>query len=361
MEGQRVEKQTARNRTQKRQQSTMSKKAMITGATGQDGTYAAEYLTRLGYQVHAVGRSIGGLRNAQWLPASVEKHGLNESGCSLSNLVAQIRPDEIYHFAADSFVPNGWERPIENVQSNYSMTLELLEAMRHSCPAAKLLNACSREIFGSDFDGRANEQTAMHPVTPYGINKAASRWMVEAYRAKYDLFATNAILFNHESPRRGANFVTRKVSMAVARIKLGVENLLELGSTTARRDWGFAGDFVEGMWRVLQHDTPEDFVLGTGNTHSIQDLVEAAFECVQLDWSKHVHGRPELARVNDFNVIAADATKARDLLQWTPTVDFRELVEMMVRSDVTLLEREMSAPASSSAASQPSSAGKKAA
>lgn len=316
----------------------MSRRTLITGVTGQDGSLLAELLSGKGHEVHGVTRRQDAVACEGSVPVQLHVLGPNRS---LNEVVAEIQPEEIYHFAADSFVPNGWERPVENVQSNYTMTLDLLEAVREFCPSARLVNACSREVFGKLFDGMANEETEMRPTTPYGINKAASRWMTNAYRDRYGLFATNAILFNHESPRRGENFVTRKVSKGVAEIKLGLADRLQLGATTARRDWGYAGDFVEAMWRMLQIDEPHDFVIGTGVTHSIEDLVRLGFDCVSLDWRQYVEGKPELARVNDANTIAADISKARNLLGWQPKIGFAELVEMMVRADLSKLEKSL--------------------
>jgi GDPmannose 4,6-dehydratase len=205
-----------------------------------------------------------------------------------------------------------------------------------------MLNACSREIFGNYFSGSADEETPMSPSTPYGINKAAGRWMIAAYRDQYDLFLSNAILFNHESPHRGENFVTRKISKRVAEIANGTARSLQLGNLSIRRDWGFAGDFVEAMWRSLQIDEGHDFVLGTGVTHSIQDFAELAFQCVDLDWQCYVETRPELARQGEGGTISANPSKAGKMLDWHPSVSFVDLVEMMVAADRRSLSVEKS-------------------
>ena len=309
-------------------------KALITGITGQDGSYLADLLLRKGYEVFGTSRNAGSqlpsAASVSILPLSASPNLTSD----VAKILDEIKPDEIYHLAADSFVPNGWTDPQQNMLANYGWTLALLEGIRQHCPSSKFLNACSREVFGS-CSGLANEQTEMRPTTPYGINKAASRWMVAAYRRQYGSFATTAILFNHESPRRGHQFVTRKVSKAVVAIARGEQNKLELGSLSAQRDWGFAGDFVEAMWRMLQVDSPQDFVLGTGVTHSIEQLVEVAFSAAGLVWSDHVIGHPELVRTNDDITLAADISFARNILDWQPEVDFPTLVRQMVEADMS--------------------------
>lgn len=314
--------------------------ALITGISGQDGSYLAEQLLADGWEVHGITRSrTGKLGCSSHLAGRIRVHSLGTVGDTdrlngLRGILEQLQPDELYHFAADSFVPNGWENPLANLQSNTGFTIQILEAIRQCCPEIRMVNACSREVFGSWFDGFASEETEMRPATPYGINKAASRWMVNAYRDRYGLFVTNAILFNHESPRRGGEFVTRKVAIKAAEIALGLSSKVTLGNLQARRDWGFAGDFVDAMRRMLKLREPEEFVIGTGTTHSIQQLVEKAFSFVGLDWREHVTTRPQLARLNDGFSLAADITKARKWLNWSPTTNFDCLVEMMVQSEL---------------------------
>lgn len=345
----------------------MPKTALITGISGQDGSYLSELLLSKGYEVHGVTRSRSGkLGCSEHLVEKVRVHRLERSDRSRdpskswaqtkpniqsksattaaqwSSLIGELQPNELYHLAADSFVPNGWERPLENLSVNAGMTIEILEAIRNTSPATRMMNACSREIFGNWLDGHANEETEMRPTTPYGVNKAASRWMVQAYCERYDLFATNAILFNHESPRRREEFVTRKITKRVAEIRVGLAEDLELGYMSAKRDWGYAADYVDAMWRILQIDEPEDFVIGTGVTHSIEQFARAAFGCVDLNWETHVVAHPELARSNDGSVLAADITKAQSLLDWRPSVDFQQLVQLMIDADLKLAKQSLS-------------------
>ena len=316
------------------------KRAVITGISGQDGSYLAELLLSKGYEVHGVTRSNkADLGCSSHLEPFLTVHRVENAESQWTGVVEQVRPDELYHFAADSFVPRGWEKPLENVRSNLGLTVCLLEAIRKFSPHTKMLNACSREIYGQCSSTKADENTPMHPITPYGINKAASRWTVNAYRSRYGLFTTNAILFNHESPRRGSQFVTRKITRAVAEIKLGLAKDLELGDIRIRRDWGFAGDFVNAMWHMLQLEQAEDFVLGTATTHSIQEFATRAFDHVGLNWTDFVRSVEHLSRPNDTAGIAADNSKARSLLDWTPSVSFEHLVDMMVEADVRRFPR----------------------
>jgi GDPmannose 4,6-dehydratase len=312
-----------------------SKSALVTGITGQDGSYLAEFLLGKGYVVHGITRAPGPeLGCSSHLLDRVTVHRVANQEAAWMEVVAEVRPDELYHFAADSFVPNGWENPLQNVHSNLGLPVCLLEAIRRLSPHTRMLNACSREIFGNCRAAYADETMPMQPVTPYGINKAASRWTVESYRQHYGIFAASAILFNHESPRRGVHFVTRKISKRVAEIRLGLADGLELGTLSVRRDWGFAGDFVDAMWRMLQLPAGEDFVIGTGTTHSIQDFVSQAFDCVGLRWQDHVQSVDYLSRPSDTVGFAADISKANSLLDWSPRVSFERLVRMMVEADL---------------------------
>ncbi len=328
----------------KKQPKQDTRRALITGITGQDGSYLAELLLSCGYEVHGVTRSTSrqpsgrDLGYCAHLAGQITLHRLNLRTSRLQEVIADIQPDELYHFAADSFIPNGWEYPVDNLDANLGLALNILEAIRRHSSHTKMLNACSREVFGNSVGVTADELTAMQPVTPYGINKAASRWTVNSFRDRYGIFAVNAILFNHESPRRGPHFVTRKITKRVAEIHLGLARTLELGNLQVRRDWGFAGDYVEAMWSMLQAEAPEDFVIGTGTTHSIEDFASRAFECVGLDWRSHVTSVDHLVRPSDTTGVAADITKAKAILDWSPQVQFERLVSMMVDADVATIE-----------------------
>ncbi|MCR9291424.1 MAG: GDP-mannose 4,6-dehydratase [bacterium] len=315
----------------------MAKVALITGIRGQDGFYLADSLLAQGVNVHGVTRTPATQPGNEALDKRIHLHFVSdreEPYQGIEMLIEYLCPDEIYHLAADSFVPSSWEKPAANLQINAGLTARILEAVRRYSPYTRIVNACSREIFGTCCDSQANESTSMSPVTPYGISKAASRWLTHAYRERYGLFATNAILFNHESPRRPEKFVTRKISAGVAKIALNLSNSIQLGNMSAMRDWGFAGDYVDAMIRMLQLDRPEDFVLGTGAVHSISDFASIAFQYVGLDWRKYVQWNPQLARPGDAASLAADSSKARQLLGWVPRVSFQQLVEMMVEADL---------------------------
>lgn len=318
--------------------------ALITGIRGQDGSYLTDLLLGLGYQVHGTSRTAGHPsqpKKAWTLPVAggaVTMHPCaGESAEGWNELLGDLQPDEVYHFAADSFVPHGWTSPVENVTSNLALPIRLLEAIRHFSPHTKLLNACSREIFGNAHTVVANEATPMNPTTPYGINKAASRWMTNSYRERYGIFAANAILFNHESPRRPEKFVTRKITHGAAAIALKQADALELGNLQARRDWGFAADFVDGMWRILQHESPDDFVLGTGVATTIEQFADLAFDCVGLQWQDHVKTADSLQRHQDSAWVSADYSKAAKLLDWNPKTTLADMVQLMVNSDLQQL------------------------
>lgn len=308
----------------------MKQRAMITGIRGQDGSYMAELLLRAGYEVHGVTRDAArGFGHSEHIRKAIVVHQIEQGADSWRLLLRGLRPAELYHFAADSFVPNGWEQPVANLEANAELTIKLLEAIRRESPRTRMLNACSREVFGHAVSGPANEDTKMRPDTPYGISKAASRWFVECYRQRFDLFVCNAILFNHESPRRGNQFVSSKITQGVADVHLGLIEHVELGNLEARRDWGHAKDYVEAMWRMLQIASPEDFVIGTGVSHSIADFAQHAFKCVQRDWTSHVRSVQRFSRQNDSSFIVADISKAHTLLNWRPSISFMELVESM--------------------------------
>jgi GDPmannose 4,6-dehydratase len=258
---------------------------------------------------------------------------------SLIALVTDVRPDEIYNLAAQSFVPTSWEQPVLTAEFDAVGVTRLLEAMRLCAPAARFYQASSSEMFGKVRETPQRETTPFHPRSPYGVAKVYGHYITVNYRESYGLFAVSGILFNHESPRRGVEFVTRKVSDGVARIKLGLATELRMGNLEARRDWGFAGDYVEAMWRMLQQPEPDDYLVATGQTHSVRELVEVAFRSVGLDWQRYVTVDPAFLRPAEVDVLVGDATKARTVLGWAPRVSFEELVEMMVRADLERLRK----------------------
>jgi GDPmannose 4,6-dehydratase len=314
--------------------------ALITGITGQDGSYLADFLLGKGYAVVGIVRRtshdsyerIGHLLDrVRIVPADLlDQH-------SLTSVIRDVRPDEIYNLAAQSFVPTSWSQPVLTGEFTALGVTRILEAVRLAHPEARFYQASSSEMFGKVQETPQNERTPFYPRSPYGVAKVYGHWITVNYRESYDLFAVSGILFNHESPRRGLEFVTRKVSDGVARITLGMAKQLPLGNLDARRDWGFALDYVDAMWRMLQHPTPEDFVVGTGVMHSVRDLVRVAFEHVGLEWERYVTLDPAQVRPAEVDHLQADAAKARTLLGWEPTVSFEELVRMMVDHDVARL------------------------
>jgi GDPmannose 4,6-dehydratase len=314
--------------------------ALITGITGQDGSYLADFLLGKGYAVVGIVRRtshdsyerIGHLLDrVRIVPADLlDQH-------SLTSVIRDVRPDEIYNLAAQSFVPTSWSQPVLTGEFTALGVTRILEAVRLAHPEARFYQASSSEMFGKVQETPQNERTPFYPRSPYGVAKVYGHWITVNYRESYDLFAVSGILFNHESPRRGLEFVTRKVSDGVARITLGMAKQLPLGNLDARRDWGFALDYVDAMWRMLQHPTPEDFVVGTGVMHSVRDLVRVAFEHVGLEWERYVTLDPAQVRPAEVDHLQADAAKARTRLGWEPTVSFEELVRMMVDHDVARL------------------------
>jgi GDPmannose 4,6-dehydratase len=315
-------------------------KALITGVTGQDGSYLAELLLSKGYEVvgvvrrtshHSYERIEHLLERIQVVAADLlDQH-------SLTIVLQETRPDEVYNLAAQSYVPTSWTQPVLTGEFTALGVTRILEAIRLVHPAAKFYQASSSEMFGRVTETPQRETTSFYPRSPYGVAKVYGHWITVNYRESYNLFAVSGILFNHESPRRGIEFVTRKVTDGVARIKLGLTKEIALGNLDARRDWGFAGDYVEAMWRMLQQPTPQDYVVGTGLTHSVRDLVEAAFGHVGLDWRQHVKTDPRFMRPAEVDVLQADPTKAKRELKWTPTVSFRQLIAMMVDADLERL------------------------
>ncbi len=315
-------------------------KALITGVTGQDGSYLAELLLTKGYEVvgmvrrtshHSYERIEHLLERIEVVAADLlDQH-------SLTAVMQDSRPDEVYNLAAQSYVPTSWTQPVLTGEFTALGVTRILEAIRLAHPTAKFYQASSSEMFGRVTETPQRETTPFYPRSPYGVAKVYGHWITVNYRESYDLFAVSGILFNHESPRRGIEFVTRKVTDGVARIKLGMAREIRLGNLDARRDWGFAGDYVDAMWRMLQQPSPQDFVIGTGQAHSVRDLVEAAFGHVGLDWQEHVVTDPKFIRPAEVDLLLADASKACRELGWTPKVEFRQLVAMMVEADLERL------------------------
>ncbi|OGU02751.1 MAG: GDP-mannose 4,6-dehydratase [Gemmatimonadetes bacterium RBG_16_66_8] len=314
--------------------------ALVTGITGQDGSYLAELLLDKGYEVVGVVRRtshdsyerIGHLLDhLHIVPADLlDQH-------SLTSVVRDARPHEVYNLAAQSFVPTSWTQPVLTGEFTALGVTRLLEAVRLAHPEARFYQASSSEMFGKAVETPQRETTPFYPRSPYGVAKVYGHWITVNYRESYGLYAVSGILFNHESPRRGLEFVTRKVTHGAARIAKGLARELRLGNLDAGRDWGFAGDYVEAMWRMLQQPTPEDYVIGTGESHTVRELCEVAFAHVGLDWQKYVKLDPALVRPAEVDVLLADPGKARRQLGWHPTVGFADLVRMMMDADMARL------------------------
>ncbi len=315
--------------------------AFITGITGQDGSYLAELLLAKGYEVHGLVRRSSELRRPRidhlhqepYADRITLHYGDLDEPLGLLRIIQQVEPDEVYHLAAQSHVQVSFELPDYTGSATGVGTMRLLEAIRLSGVDCRFYQASSSEMFGSATPPQA-ENTPFHPRSPYAVAKVYSYWATVNYREAYGMFASNGILFNHESPRRGENFVTRKITRGVAGILAGTQEKLHLGNLDARRDWGFAGDYVEAMWRMLQHDTPDDFVVATGEAHSVAEFCDAAFGHVGLDYREHVVVDERFMRPAEVDYLLGDATKARDLLGWTPATSFGELVTMMVDADL---------------------------
>ena len=315
-------------------------KALITGVTGQDGSYLAELLLAKGYDVVGVVRrtSHHSYERIEHLLDRVEIVAADLlDQHSLTQVLQASKPDEVYNLAAQSYVPTSWTQPVLTGEFTALGVTRILEAIRLAHPAARFYQASSSEMFGRVTETPQSETTTFYPRSPYGVAKVYGHWITVNYRESYNLFAVSGILFNHESPRRGIEFVTRKVTDGAARIKLGLARELRLGNLDARRDWGFAGDYVDAMWRMLQQAEPTDYVIGTGVTHSVRDLVNAAFAHVGLDWKEFVVTDPRFIRPAEVDLLLADPSRARNELGWTPTVDFRSLVGMMVDADLERL------------------------
>ncbi|MEO8494838.1 MAG: GDP-mannose 4,6-dehydratase [Planctomycetota bacterium] len=315
----------------------MSRTALITGITGQDGSYLAELLLTKGYEVHGVVRrsSSDNCRRIDHLADTVQLHqGDLIDQQSLTQLVADVHPDEVYNLAGESFEPASWPQPIVTAETTGLGVTRVLEAIRSVDRQIRFYQASSSEMFGRARETPQRETTPFWPRSPYAVAKVYGHWITVNYRESYDLFACSGIFFNHESPRRGTEFVTRKITRAVAQIKLGLAVELRLGNLKAKHDWGFAGDYVEAMWSMLQRDSPDDYVVGTGKTHQVEEFVSAAFEHVGLDWHDHVVIDPKFCRPAEPDLLVADPRKAKRELGWEPTVSFRELVAMMVDADL---------------------------
>jgi len=313
------------------------KTALITGITGQDGSYLAELLLEKGYRVIGMVRRAS-TENVERIGHLRERIELVQADLldqySLIEAVKNAAPDEIYNLAAMSFVPTSWNQPVLTGEFTALGVTRMMEAVRWVDPKIKFYQASSSEMFGKVRETPQSEDTPFYPRSPYGVAKVYGHYITVNYRESYNLFAVSGILFNHESPRRGLEFVTRKVTNAVARIKLGQASELRLGNLEARRDWGFAGDYVDAMWRMLQQDEPDDYVVATGETHTVRDLVEVAFSYVGLDWQKYVVQDPAFYRPAEVDLLVGDPSKAREKLGWTPTVTFQELVHMMMDADL---------------------------
>ena len=311
--------------------------ALITGITGQDGSYLAELLLAKGYRV------IGVVRRSSTTPYERIAHLVDQvelvsadllDQTSLTDAVSEFQPDEIYNLAAQSFVQTSWTQPVLTGEFTALGVTRMLEAMKKAAPKARFYQASSSEMFGKVVETPQRESTPFYPRSPYGVAKVYAHWITVNYRESFGLYAVSGILFNHESPRRGLEFVTRKVTDAAARIKLGLAHEVRLGTLDARRDWGFAGDYVDAMWRMLQQDEPRDYVIGTGHTCSVRDLCDAAFTCVDLDYREFVKQDARFLRPAEVDLLVADPTDARNRLAWQPQVSFAELIRMMVDADL---------------------------
>jgi GDPmannose 4,6-dehydratase len=316
--------------------------ALITGITGQDGSYLAELLLDKGYNV------VGVVRRSSTTPYERIAHLVDRvelvsadllDQTSLTDVVGEFQPDEIYNLAAQSFVQTSWNQPVLTGEFTALGVTRMLEAMKKAAPKARFYQASSSEMFGKVAESPQRETTPFYPRSPYGVAKVYGHWITVNYRESFGIYAVSGILFNHESPRRGLEFVTRKVTDAVARIKLGLQSEVRLGNLEARRDWGFAGDYVEAMWLMLQQDTPDDYVVGTGHTCSVRDLCETAFAAVGLDYRDYVVQDPRFFRPAEVDLLVADSSKAGAQLGWQPKVSFHQLVRMMVDADLERYER----------------------
>jgi len=319
------------------------KRALITGITGQDGSYLAEFLLEKGYEV------VGMVRRTSTVNFDRIKHIQDKvtivpgdllDQVSLIEILREHRPQEVYNLAAQSFVPTSWNQPVFTGEVTALGVTRILDAIRLVDPTIRFYQASSSECFGKVRESPQNEETPFYPRSPYGVAKVYGHWITVNYRESYNIFACSGLLFNHESPRRGLEFATRKISYGAAKIKLGLANELRMGNLEARRDWGYAGDYVRAMWLMLQQEKPDDYVVATGEAHSVRDFLEEAFGYLGLDYGDYVVVDPRLIRPAEVDYLVGDATKARKVLGWEPTVSFPELVRMMVDADLALLSKE---------------------
>ncbi|WP_337103798.1 GDP-mannose 4,6-dehydratase [Paenibacillus sp. YIM B09110] len=317
----------------------MGKSTLVTGITGQDGSYLAELLLDKGYKVYGLRRrtSMPMMENIGHIAKEIEfiDGDLMDKG-SLDYAVKVSRPDEVYNLAAQSFVGSSWDQPALTGQITAIGVTNILEAVRLNKPDARFYQASSSEMFGKAVETPQKETTPFYPRSPYGVAKVYGHWITVNYRESYNMFACSGILFNHESPRRGLEFVTRKVTNAAARIKLGLQDELRMGNLDAKRDWGFAGDYVKAMWLMLQQEQPEDFVVSTGETHTVETLIEIAFSHVNLNWRDYVVIDPKFVRPAEVDLLLGDSTKAKEKLGWKLEVGFEEMIRMMVENDLRL-------------------------
>ena len=322
-------------------------KALITGITGQDGSYLAEFLIKQGYEVLGMVRrtstiNFDRIRHFQDQVTLVQGDLLDQ--VSLLNILEEHKPDEVYNLAAQSFVPTSWTQPVLTGEFTALGVTRILDAVRLVNPKIRFYQASSSEMFGKVREVPQSEATPFYPRSPYGVAKVYGHWITINYRESYNLFACSGILFNHESPRRGLEFVTHKITNAVAKIKLGIDNELRLGNLDARRDWGYAPDYVRAMWLMLQQDGPDDYVIATGETHSVQEFCEEAFKVVDLDWREYVVQDERFMRPAEVDLLVGDPSKAGEILGWEPTVTFGDLVRLMVEADIEALKRNARVP-----------------
>jgi GDPmannose 4,6-dehydratase len=326
----------------------MAPKALITGITGQDGSYLAELLLQKGYEVHGLVRRVAledptrHLTRIQHIQDKIVLDAASlESYASLFKVIQKIQPDECYHLAAQSYVSYSFDDEFSTINTNISGTHYMLSSVKEAAPKCKFYFAASSEMFGKVVETPQKETTPFYPRSPYGISKVAGFYLTRNYREAYNMFTVNGILFNHESERRGFEFVTRKITSGVARIVKGLDDKLQLGNLDAQRDWGYAPDYVEAMWMMLQQPQPEDFVIATEETHSVREFVSLAFQMVGLDWEKYVVVNPTLYRPAEVHLLCGDASKAHNILGWKPRVCFEELVKIMVGTDINALEGQI--------------------
>lgn len=326
----------------------MSKKAFVTGVTGQDGSYLVDLLISKGYEVHGLIRQStqftpdrwGHLKNAMLSRKLEVHHGDLMDASGMRSMLENIQPDEVYNLAAQSHVGISFEQPVNTSEVTALGALNLLDAIKRSKLNCRFYQASSSEMFGKVRSTPQNEQTPFHPRSPYGCAKVYAHYITQNYRESYDMFACSGILFNHESERRGENFVTRKITRAVGRIKAGLQDELLMGNTSALRDWGYAPEYVEAMWLMLQQEKPDDYVIGTGTRHSVQEFIDEAFEVAGLDKDKYIKIDQRFMRPSEVDTLTGDATKAKEVLGWTPKVDFKSLVKKMVDHDIVLAQKE---------------------